>query len=295
MLNNIINFEYEYQSSSSNKIEERFKINFNPVTRPPMSWKEEVKNTTLRIAALTDKPLLLCLSGGIDGEVIAKTFLENNIPFSVITAAHVNSTNSHDTVWADAFCKKHNIEQHIVYLDVVDFLNNKIPEYREQGYRSRSIFRYFQLFLFETAKKMDSCAILGGREPSYTTINNKICLTLGPEFTLGVDWCKNNNTINFPYFYLQNPEIMAAYMKEDIIECMLANPDYFKNVKFNESLEKILVYSKYYQNMPRRDKFFGFEPMQKQYDQFWEDSKKIYPDLLNIHIPVDKIKTELGI
>ena len=293
MFNNIVNFKYDYQNLSGTKIEERFKINFNPVTRPLMFWKEEVKNTALRIAALSDKPLLLCLSGGIDAEVIARTFLENNIPFSALTIHH--SSNDHDVIWADNFCKEHNIEQKIVEVDMLDFISKKIPEYREQGYRSRSIFRYFQLFLLETAESMNKCAILGGGDLCFKTIDNRVSFVMGPEFTICLDWCKNNNRLHFPYFYMQNSEITATYIKEDIIECMLANPDYFKNVKFNESLEKIIVYSKYFNKMPRRNKFFGFENIQELYDQFWEDSKKLYPDLLNMIIPVTQIQEELGI
>jgi hypothetical protein len=84
-------------------------------------------------------------------------------------------------------------------------------------------------------------------------------------------------------------------MKIDLINCMLSDPSYFKNVRFNESLEKIIVYSKYFNKMPRRNKFFGFENIQESYDQFWEDSKKLYPDLLNMDIPVTQIQEELGI
>ena len=66
-------------------LEKQFSVKFNPCTRTPQSWSVEVNNTAKSIAASTNKPLYVLMSGGIDSEMVARSFISNNIKFKALT------------------------------------------------------------------------------------------------------------------------------------------------------------------------------------------------------------------
>ncbi len=59
-----------------------------------------------------NKKIYLAMSGGIDGENVAKAFLRNNIPFTPIIFK-VASLHDLDTWWAERWCKENNITPYI--------------------------------------------------------------------------------------------------------------------------------------------------------------------------------------
>jgi asparagine synthetase B (glutamine-hydrolysing) len=42
-----------------------------------LPWKEQIADTVKSIYKTTSKPIMICLSGGIDSEIIAREFLES--------------------------------------------------------------------------------------------------------------------------------------------------------------------------------------------------------------------------
>ena len=272
--------------------DKEFQVGFNACSRPPMSWSDEVDSTAKAIAASTDKPLYVFLSGGIDSEMVARAFLDNGIPFNAITLKHKQGTNRHDTRWADEFCKTHNITQEILELDTDQF-DNIIENYISQGYRSINIYHYMQLLLLEKAESLGGFGVGGAGEQIYHTIDNKIHIKINPSYTLGMDWCKRNNTRHQFWFNLDNPEIYASYMQIDIINLLLQRPSYFVNHHF-ASVEKMLVLHNKWPTMLRRSKFSGFENL--MYRGAKEQELKLrFPDLVDMYIPVTTVKAQLGI
>lgn len=272
----------------------KFSVTFNPCTRTPQAWNDEVNNTARAIAASTDKPLYVLMSGGIDSEMVARAFLDNGIPFKALTVKHTQGTNSHDTRWADVFCKDHNIEQDILELDTTQ-LNYIIERYINQGYRSVNIYHYLQLYILEHLEKLGGFGVGGAGEQIYYTVDGIINLKINPSYTLGREWCKRNNTRHQLWFSLDNPEIYAAYMQIDIIDMLLQRPSYFVNHHF-ASVEKILVLHNKWPTMIKRSKFSGFEQLQMNYRNPKEKAlKERFPDLIDLYIPVTTAKAQLGI
>ena len=272
----------------------QFSVTFNPCTRTPQAWNDEVNNTARAIAASTDKPLYVLMSGGIDSEMVARAFLDNDIPFKALTVKHTQGTNNHDTRWADVFCKEHNITQEILELDTTQF-DHMIEQYISQGYRSTNIYHYMQLYILEHLEKLGGFGVGGAGEQIYYTVDNVIHLKINPSYTLGREWCKRNNTWHQLWFSLDNPEIYAAYMQIDIIALLLQHPSYFVNHHF-ASTEKILVLHNKWPSMPRREKFSGFENIKINYRVPKEaELRNRFPNLIDLQIPVSTAKAQLGI
>lgn len=291
ILNKIINFDYnsvDYEHVND------FSMTFCPVTRNVGTWRDEMKNTVINIANSTNKPIVLCFSGGIDSEVIAREMIANKIDFSVLTIRQKDNVNEYDISWAINFCQTYKVKQNFIEFDPEDFFFNQVPEYRKQGYIARRPWRYFHIHLVELVEAMGGTAIIGSGEQIYKTVNNEICAGYSSEYVLCAEWCKRHDILHYPYFHLQNPELLAAYMKTDLVDLLLSNPDNFKSVKFNTSLEKILVSHRYYPDMIRRDKYDGFEQT-PAYKEFIKQNWLAYPNFIDYNIPVSKIKKELGI
>jgi len=289
---NNVNFTYLLNQDGT------FKINFNPISRPLLDWKSELIQTAKNIRALTDKPLFLCLSGGIDGEVAARSFIKAGIEFTALTLRHNAGTNEHDIVYAREFCKAYNIPHKIVDFDISFFIRNNIPFYIEQGYRSWRTFRFQQIYLFELAESLGGTTVLGGGEQTYITKNNEICINFKSDFFMCVEWLKNNKKLHFPFFHMQNSELYASYLNDKLIQYMHKDPSYFVNVWGNDtSYDKMFVYHKNWPEMKRRKKFNGFENL-KTADftiNYVHPRRKELGDPVSQYIPVSLIREQLGI
>jgi hypothetical protein len=291
----MINFTTAYHNLPNTTIDERLSIVFNPVTRPLSDWRTEVLTTAKFIADSSSNPIMVSLSGGIDAEVAARAFLELKVPFEVFSIRHKQGTNDYDIDFARLFCKTYNIKHHIHEIDYAEFWTTGIQKYIDQGYRASTLFRFLQLLILDTINSLGYTAVLGSGDQQYKTVNNQICLPLSPTWAQAVDWCKNNNAVHYPYFFMSNPEVFASYMKIALVDLKLKDPSWFVNTWDNASLEKQDIYHRYWNEMPRRNKTDGFNKMRQWKIKRESELKLLYPDIVNYMMPVDTIKQQLGI
>jgi len=282
------NVAFNYKSPMS--------INFKKISRPIKSWEEEAVSNARYIKSKTDKPIIVALSGGIDSEVVCRSFLRAGIDFSVLTIKHKNNSNEHDITYAEHFCKTFNIKQTIIDGDpFILFGNDNIENYIGHGYIANNIFRYLQLFLLKTIHEMGGCAVLGGGEQLYRNVDDVICLKYTEDFLLTLEWIKNNNTLHFPYFFQTTPEMMSSYLEHELVKLLTSNPKYYRcpeNSGF--SPEKVIIYHSAFSDMDRRRKYHGFENIV----DFRLKQQKMLSDRFPqkiLHIPISSIKLELGI
>lgn len=287
----LVNFDYapvDYEHVTD------FRMQFRAVTRPWGTWAEELGRTVQSISLSSSRPLLLCMGGGIDSEVVARAMLKQGIKFTVLTLKHTDHANAHDTHWADLFCQEHELEQICPSIDTHWFFAQRVPEYQAQGFVSRRPWRYFQMHLIDVAESLGGTGIICSGDQMYRTHNNQVCSVFSSEHVMALEYCRRQNIVHFPYLHLHNSELLAAYMKTDLIELLLNNPDYFRSTKFNTNLEKVLVYHRFYPEMTRRDKVDGFEncPI---YHNFIRMGRIKYPGFVDHLTPVNHLRQQLGI
>lgn len=279
----------------STRKENELSIIFDPITRPLNDWRTEVLNTATFISKNAPNPIMVSLSGGIDGEVAARAFLELGVPIEGFSIRHIQGTNDYDINFAKDFCQKYNIKHHIHEIDYEKFWTTGIQKYIDQGYRPYTFFRFLQLLILDTINSMGYTAVLCSGDQMYKTINNEICIPLSSTTILPIEWCKRNHVIHYPYFYMTNPEVYASYMKIDLIDLKLNDPSWFVNVWENASLEKQDVYHKYWPDMKRRNKTDGLGGIRKWKQARESELKSIYTDTIVYMMPVRLIKEQLGI
>lgn len=305
MYNRPLAFTYEYHDIPTQPIGERFRINFSPIQRPLLPWKDEVSNTVKTIYNSTRKPLYVAMSGGIDSEIIARSLLENSIPFSAITIEYTKKfNNAHDIQYAYDFCKKYSIDQHIVNIDASYLYTTKMEEYINQGYLARNLYRYLQLFILESVENLNGTAILGAETQAYYLLNNQLHIRYSTEILNAINWCKRHNSDHCVNFFLHNPELYASYMKTFFVEKVLNSPadctnsvefDLTRNVPTGTTPEKELVYRLAWPDLIKRPKYSGFELMPGLRSITQNMLRARFPDVGFVYLPVDQIKTQLGV
>lgn len=290
----MIAFDYSYVNVPNTEIDERFKIEFNPVTRPLMTWKEELFSAMRTLVDSTNKPIYVLMSGGIDSELVARLLLKVGVKFKALTLKHEEGTNEHETRYADWFCNHYKIDQVSVPINITNFITDGHKKYIDQGYRATKIYYYQQLFLLEKLEEFGGFGIGGAYEQIYHTLNNQIHLKFNPSYTMSMDWCKNHNTNHQLWFYLETPELVASWMKQELIEFLLQRPDYFINQDWI-NVEKTLIYHQQWPGMGRRRKASGFELIEHFRDVKEKELQKQFPDLIDMYVPLKTIKQQLRI
>jgi len=288
-----IAFDYILDDSLDQKID--IDIKFNSITEPVGTFYDEVLKTARFIHTNTDKPIVVAYSGGIDSEVVCLGLKWQQIPFTVLSVKHKNGTNREDMENASWFCKANNITQEVVELDAEDFFSNGYKKYLNQGYKSNSVFRYFQLFLLETIQNMNSTAVLGGGEQIYFLHDNQLYTSSDATFVIPLEWCRRNSTMHYPYFFQTRPEMMAAYLENKLIKFLVSNPTYLTgfNSATTISLEKMMVLHSEF-DMRRRAKFHAFRHFMDIVKQSENELSRKY--VIPKHfIPVQTLRTQLGL
>lgn len=299
-LNVITNYDYSYENIPDTTVYQRFKITYKPVSRPLQNWRQECVQTARNIAtAAAGKPIMLGLSGGIDSEVMARAFMEAGIEFQGVSLRYsdpLGGFNNHDIKFAQEFCEANDIKHRTVNIDVDMFFDVKAPEFINQGYRAVNVFRYTQLIILELAAKSNNVAVMAGGEQLYGAQDNVIYLRSSPDFSVPIQWCYDHDQLHFPYFFRQNSEVFAAYMKDPLVDVLLANPQYYVNPVPHHSLEKMLVYHAHYPEMSRRKKFNGFERIRQRRADAQNALKEQFPDLdESVFLSIPRIKQQLQI
>lgn len=281
---NLVNWHYTEQT----------KFTFLPLSRMVENWKNEIYNTAAIIASSTDRTIYICMSGGIDGEVIARAFLDRSIPFKAITLEYKNNINDHDISYAKKFCQENNIQHEIIELDLHSFIQNDIPQYISKGFYATNVHRYIELRLIDEVESRQGCAIFGGGDQIFYTHQDKVCLTKSEDDAVVLNYMSKYRLTHFNEFFDQNSEIFYSWLKEPIIEIMTNDPDYYRfNLKL--SVEKIPIYHKYWRNMEYRRKYTGFEKVVELRLSTEHQLSQQFPHFQQILIPISKVKQDLQV
>jgi len=118
--------------SSHNEFIETQSIYYHPCTQKPSSPLKEAQRAAKIISDYGDT--VLCLSGGVDSEMMVRVFLSCDIKFKISILRFKNNLNINDIKYAEHFCKIFNLKYEFVDLDIVDFNNSEKLSYYNERY-----------------------------------------------------------------------------------------------------------------------------------------------------------------
>lgn len=287
--------------SFDNKI---YQIKYRPVTRPVGTWRQEILATAKSIYESTDRPIYVGMSGGIDGEAVARLYLELGLPFTAISLRYQDGENDHDLIYAQRFCQTHNISHQIINIDPKKLYGPIMQDFLDQGYQAANIYRYLQLYILDTVEKLGGTAVLAAGEQVYYTDGQDIYIASSPELLLSLDYCQRNNSKHYVNFFMYSPEMYAAYLNIKLIDTLVNNPKLCRNTieagegfaqPINSTPEKPMIYRREWPDMIMRPKYHGFEKINDWRNQIQQDLMQRFPEIKSVYIPVKTIKQQLGI
>jgi len=244
-----------------------FEVAFNRCERKPGTFKEELYATARSIAAKATKPLVLCMSGGADSEIMARAFFEQGIHFSALTLEHSAGTNMFDVQNARTWCWSRNIPHSVVPLDLEKFFGADIGRYVAEGYRASSIQKYLQLKLLETVESHGGYAVIGCGIPLYainpSQTDPAAHLVFPADHELPYEWCVRHKVSHEPYFFLHSPEMYLSYTTDPILAFILGRASLLRNPDTIFSARNI-VYQSYWPDFRARRFLTGFERHKKR-------------------------------
>ena len=150
------------------------------------------------------RPLYLSLSGGLDSEVIADTFVRNRIPFVPIILC-VDDVNSAESQYAESWCRRHNIDPLIKNLTIVeytDIIKKYLPVLRDTHQTGITAF----LYLADFVQQLGGCYVNGVGDINQEQ-DQFYCNVV--DFALDV-FCPGQHPTGF---FMYTAEVALAYIK----------------------------------------------------------------------------------
>lgn len=257
--------------------EQAWVVRYGRSHRKSKNWYEECIETARLIRQQTKLDLWVLLSGGIDSEVVLRSFVAAKIEVRTAIMRFRNNLNEHDIQYAVKTCDELRVAYKIFELDIVDFFESrKAFEYVELAYPISPQF-VATMWLMD---QVPGYPILGSGE-CYLVKRNLSHLASGfsqAHFTpdgLNNDeeqwdlWEKENVASWYRFllarekegcagFFQYNPENMLAFLLDEDVQQLTANKI---EGKVSTASSKYKIYKKYFP-LIERPKYTGYERLQ---------------------------------
>lgn len=124
-------YEFGWGSGKFNfeNMSEKFWMKFGKAEYIPTSFRSECVRAATLISINSKKPILILFSGGIDSEVVVRSFQEADVEFETLIVNFISEgqiINSHDTKWAYDYVLKNNIRHRVYDYDLDSFILNSL-------------------------------------------------------------------------------------------------------------------------------------------------------------------------
>ncbi|MFZ3229761.1 MAG: hypothetical protein WA160_06125 [Pseudobdellovibrio sp.] len=212
-----------------------------------------------------NEKIVLCLSGGIDSECMAISFLKAKVSFEVVFLRFKDSLNYFDIRSNIDFCINNSIKYTFLDLDILHFLESGqfLEISKQYGCQSPQLAAHLWML-----DQIDGLPILAGN-PIAPIWKNDHWFYIGLPGELHSVYFKYfmiNDRPGIPWFFLYSPEQIASFFNLNCIHDFITKKkkseiDYTYGYKYKSYQEGG------FEVIPRENKFTGFELIQKYYDQ----------------------------
>lgn len=306
--------------------ESKYHIKIGRITREVQGFRQECVNAVKAMAATTNKPIVVGLSGGSDSQLACISLMEAQIPFEVVISRYTigaMSVNLHDISVAYEFCKKYNIRYNEITLDIDQFYRTRAIELARR-YNMAKLQTITQTVAMDWANEHGFYYIMAGGDPVFYPLLPTRAAKLN--IAMMTDHCSVPCWIESPVpimqymidrkyegcskFYLYSPELHASYLMDPVTTSFLAHKkiiyenfiEWFPHPsmwwKLFQNLFKPMLTCKHFPEIIPAKKFTGFEGISRDqqipsqlnvYKTLLSNSIKDLYDTQEIVIPIEEI------
>ena len=237
--------------------------------RNPLPFGQECLQTAKLIREDKKGSLQLLFSGGIDSEIILRSFRQLEIPIDVVVIRFKNDLNIQDISWAVVTLEGLGIKYRFLDLDIRKFLENEAFD-KAKISQSRAPFMHVLCWALD---QLDGIPILGSGElelvrnettKSYEHIENESRMGM-------LKYLNYNNRDGVPLFFQYTPELMLSWLQEPLIKGFVAYSS-----EANSRARKTEIFHNYFDMLPRR-KYDGYEKIIEEVEEYKKALTAIIP------------------
>ncbi len=280
---NHFEFGYDYRPFSfrQNKDEEWF-VRYGKCKREPFDFKSECLRTAQTIRQNTKAPIHIMFSGGVDSEVVLRSFVESKIEVSAAILRFKNDLNIHDISWAVIACEALQVPYRFYDLDILNFWENQAFKYATPTYCVTPQL----ISTMWLVDQIDGYPVMGSAECLFVKdVPQDYQPGISPyersEWSLWekeriAAWYRHfivRNREGCPGFYQYTPEIMLSYLKDPIVQDLVNDRIVGK---LSSESSKLRIYQQHFE-LVTRPKYTGFEKIQKEDAFYREQLKNAFP------------------
>jgi hypothetical protein len=268
--NNWYNWQYGDREINGRYVPNKtFKTNYGKCIDPIGTYKEELlKVAQSTIDTFPNKKMTLLFSGGVDSEVVLRSYLEINHPIDVIIYRYENDYNLYDVSYAITICNMLDVNYKIIDFNLSKFYEKDAERYAELSEIDRPAALPYLNFLELT----DNIPILGQGDPWWFREQ-------GTDYSVKGNWMYGDmevfvgaskflleiNKPGIPMWFKWRPGLVWSY----------TNLKWFKELTSDKivgragvSSSKINGYREAYPELISRKKMTGFENIKPLIDEF---------------------------
>lgn len=245
-----------------------YTIDLKSCSRQPGSYLDEICANAELIRSMTNDPIYIMYSGGIDSEFMFHCFMKLGINVRPVFIRLSPEYNNYDYHFVTELNKSRKIQIKIIDINFDDFVNSgRFAEIASK--LSCHVHQYPALF--DTALRLDGVVLIGDYEPHFA-LHNGIWM---------FDEYESQSVLNrfyqvygvhgTPAFLNYTPETLLSFMNEEVIVDLVEGK--FPTSIVGSNKVKPRIYHKYF-NLQERVKKDGYEEIRQS---------KIYnhPDIQN--------------
>lgn len=244
---------------------QQFKTNLTRMTRPVMSFKEELLAAARStLDCYPDLKPNIFFSGGAESDVMLRTYLEIGCDPKVTIIRYENDYNLYDVSYAVTICSMLNVKYDLIDFNLTKFYENDAERISEIAQIDRPRALPYCKFIEEA----EGLPILASGDPSVHRITKEYTQDkkgdwLGICWEHDIGWSKYIRSIDKPAiaeWFKWTPGLLLSYFNLDWF-VKLTNDEYHSKLGPNST--KLIGYREAYPDLIDRKKQTGFEKIDK--------------------------------
>jgi hypothetical protein len=272
--NSHFRFGYDREWFVARSLEtQTWSVEYQSCTESPLDWREECLRAARLIRAGTAEPLFALLSGGIDSEVMVRSFHACGIEITPLIIRFSDDLNAHDIIYAVQLCRELGLKYEWLDLDIYHF-------YKRYAFDLADEYQVVNPRLLPVIWAMDQFTgypVIGGGDPFLVRRGNRLpaqnfqegVFSGQPDLDESEDtwdlwekersasWARyllKNNRGGCPGFFNYTPEIVAAFLLDPLSDYYMRG----ERSADTSAIWKARLYGEHFHLKPR-PKYHGFE------------------------------------
>ncbi len=244
---------------------------YSRCSREPLSFPDECVEVAKLIgqkAAALNRPIYVCLSGGMDSEVVVKSFLRAKVPFTAITFRFHGGLNAHEIRFVTRFITAHRVKHRFFDINILSWIKSNEAEEMFHGAQTASLNLLPHMKLMNHIWfDLGGVPVLGNGDVYLENLGTDGWRYVELEYMLS--WFRHAirmQILGGIGFFQFTPEVTLAMLREPKFERLGMNRDEYATRAYETSKHiKYAVYRRYWPDLTIRPKFGGQELVEEQY------------------------------